>query len=61
MEFIGDILFIVAIVKSAPSGENEQDDFYIYAFITKPVTFAAIAFIEVMTSTVLRARLFKFQ
>ena len=61
MEFIGDILFIVAIVKSAPSGENEQDDFYIYAFINKPVTFAAIAFIEVMTSNVLRARLFKFE
>ena len=61
MEFIGDILFIIAIIKSAPSGDNEQEDYYIYAFINKPITFAAISFIEVMTSNVLRARVFKLK
>ena len=61
MEFVGNILFIIAVMKSAPSGENDQEDFYIYAFINKPITFAAIAIIEVITSNVLRARVFKFK
>lgn len=60
MEFIGDVLFILAIAKSAPNGDDEQQDYYIYAFISKPITFAAIAFIEVITSNVLRARILKF-
>ena len=60
MEFIGNVLFIVAIAKSAPKGENEEDDRYVYAIICTPATFAAISFIEVITSSVLRARILKF-
>ena len=59
MEFIGNVLIIVAITKSAPKDENEEDDRYVYAIICTPATFAAISFIEVITSSVLRARILK--
>ena len=60
MEFIGNVLFIIAIAKSAPKGENVEQDWYMYASLCYPATFAAISFIEVITSSVLRPRILTF-
>ena len=60
MEFIGNVLFVVAIANSAPKKEDEQNDFFIFAFCSVPVTFAAISFIEVIVSSMLRAKILEF-
>ena len=60
MEFIGNVLVIIAIAKSAPTGDNAEQDWYMYASLCYPATFAAISFIEVITSSVLRPRILTF-
>ena len=60
MEFISNVLYVVAIANAAPKKGNEQNDFFIFAFNIVPVTFAAISFVEVIVSGVLRAKILKF-
>ena len=60
MEFIGNVLYVIAIANSAPKKGNEQNDFFIFAFSCIPVTFAAISFVEVIVSSALRAKILKF-
>ena len=59
MEFIGDVLFITAISKMKHKDKNPVY-WYRYAFICRPATFAAISFVEVVTSNVLRPKILKF-
>ena len=60
LEFIRNVFFLVALVNAAPKNENEQIDMFAFAYCSIPVTFAAISFIEVILSNVLRAKMMKF-
>ena len=60
LEIIGELLFLVAVAKSAPEEDDGGSDLYIYAFLCRPATFLAMSVIDIVTSSTLRSRMSMF-